>query len=172
MALIEIEKTFLLIKAPEWVNEVSGRLIIDTYFPESADHHPKLRVRQDGDKYELTKKSLIDPSDASQQYETTVELSEAEFNCLVQASSRKLVKTRYSRNIGDISEDVDVFHGPLEGLILVDLEFACQESIGRSSFPEYCLVDVTQEDFIAGGMLAGKSLQDISQDLSRLGCSI
>ena len=35
--------------------------------------------------------------------------------------------------------------------------------------PEFCLVDVTQEKFGAGGMLAGKSYEDIEQHLKRFG---
>lgn len=33
--------------------------------------------------------------------------------------------------------------------------------------PEFCLADVTQDAFIAGGMLAGKSFKDIEKDLGK-----
>ncbi len=35
--------------------------------------------------------------------------------------------------------------------------------------PDFCLVEVTQEDFVAGGMLCGKSYEDIKADLDRYG---
>ena len=35
--------------------------------------------------------------------------------------------------------------------------------------PEFCLVDVTQEDFIAGGMICGKRYDDILEDLDGFG---
>ena len=35
--------------------------------------------------------------------------------------------------------------------------------------PDFCLADVTQEVFIAGGMLCGKCYKDIEDDLARIG---
>ena len=31
--------------------------------------------------------------------------------------------------------------------------------------PDFCLVDITQETFIAGGVIAGKTLEDIQSEL-------
>ena len=33
--------------------------------------------------------------------------------------------------------------------------------------PDFCLADVTQEKFIAGGMICGKSYEDIEKELKR-----
>lgn len=35
--------------------------------------------------------------------------------------------------------------------------------------PDFCLVDVTQEEFAAGGMLSGKKYQDIQNKLDQFG---
>ena len=35
--------------------------------------------------------------------------------------------------------------------------------------PNFCLAEVTHEEFLAGGMLCGKSYADIRESLKRLG---
>ena len=55
----------------------------------------------------------------------------------------------------------------MEGLVLVDIEFETPEEKNAFMMPDFCLVDVSQEEFIAGGMLAGKKYRDIEDDLAR-----
>ena len=63
--------------------------------------------------------------------------------------------------------EIDVFQGALKGLVLVDVEFETVEEKDAFEMPEFCLVEVTQEEFIAGGMLCGKSYEDIEEGLKR-----
>lgn len=35
--------------------------------------------------------------------------------------------------------------------------------------PDFCLADITQEDFIAGGMICGKTYADIESEVQRFG---
>lgn len=42
-------------------------------------------------------------------------------------------------------------------------------SMGSFQMPDFCLCEVTQEEFIAGGMLCGKRYTDIEADLERFG---
>ena len=49
----------------------------------------------------------------------------------------------------------------------VDFEFETEEEKEKFEMPEFCLADVTQENFIAGGMLAGKKYKDIEKELER-----
>jgi CYTH domain-containing protein len=64
---------------------------------------------------------------------------------------------------------VDVFRDALDGLVLVDFEFETEAEKDEFPMPDFCLVEVTQEEFLAGGMLCGKSYDDIASDLSRFG---
>jgi CYTH domain-containing protein len=63
--------------------------------------------------------------------------------------------------------EIDVFQGNLKGLILVDVEFDNEKDREEFVMPDFCLADVTQETFLAGGMLCGKSYKDIENDLNR-----
>jgi hypothetical protein len=51
----------------------------------------------------------------------------------------------------------------------VDIEFEKEKDKDSFVAPDFCLKDVTQEKFIAGGMLAGKSYEDIEKNLKNLG---
>ena len=63
--------------------------------------------------------------------------------------------------------EIDVFQGESKGLILVDFEFDTNEEKNSFTIPDFCLTEITHEEFIAGGMICGKSYEDIEENLNR-----
>lgn len=165
---VELELTYLARSLPEALIPSEGSLLRDVYFPVNSAAHPHVRLRQKGSNYFITKKTMLESGDASQHLEQTISLSQEEFTDLVRGSDRSVDKIRFNVLIGRHAADVDVFTHGLEGLVLIDFEFDSVEEMNSFIPPDCCLVDVTQEDFIAGGLLAGKSYIDISDDLKRL----
>ncbi len=165
--MIELEKTYLAKRIPEDLKNFKFKEIIDVYIPKDSDH-PKIRLRKSGDKFELTKKEPINDKDASSQEEQTIILTEIEFNILnQQIKGKKIHKIRYFYNYnGNISE-FDIFQDKLLGLIVIDFEFKTLDEKEKFKMPDFCLVEVTQEDFIAGGRLCGKSYEDIKDNLKK-----
>lgn len=166
--MIELEKTYLAKYIPEGLKECKSREIIDIYIPVSANH-PKLRVRKNGDKFEMTKKKPIVYEDASHQEEQTIDLSEEEFSALKNSKSKKVRKVRYQYDFEGRIAEIDIFQDGLEGLAVVDFEFGAVEEKNNFQMPDFCLDEVTQENFIAGGKLCGKSYEDIEDNLGRFG---
>lgn len=166
---IELELTFLAGKIPDEIKGTSPKELLDVYIPANRDIHSKLRLRKKADKYEITKKVQINADDASVQQEFTIPLIDNEFNVLAATSDKRVQKDRYQVTIDGYPAEVDVFRGNLEGLVLIDFEFGTEDEKTAFHQPACCLADVTQEDFIAGGQLAGKTYQDISADLDRFG---
>ncbi len=164
--MIELEKTYLAKYLPNSLLRCKHKEIIDKYIPESAKH-PKLRIRKNGNKYELTKKEPVKAGDASHQKEQTIMLTKKEFNELMKLNGKKIHKTRYYYIYNGKTAEFDIFHGPLKGLVLIDFEFNTIEEKNSFKMPEFCLADVTQENFIAGGMLCGKSYKDIERLLKK-----
>ncbi|MBT7037302.1 CYTH domain-containing protein [bacterium] len=166
--MIELEKTYLAKKLPKDLENCEHREIIDVYLPKESEH-PVLRLRKNGTKYEITKKEPIKEGDASKQLEQTIVLSKEEFEGLQKVPGKRVVKERYRYPFEGVIAEFDVFKEGLEGLVVVDVEF--EKEIDKDSFqiPEFCLVDVTQEKFLAGGMLCGRNYQDIENDLIRVG---
>ena len=164
--MTELEKTYLIKKFPENLENCKFKEIIDIYLPESAEH-AKLRLRKNGDRYELTKKEPIDEADASHQKEQTIILTEIEFNALSNLKGKKIEKIRYYYDYNGKIAEIDVLHVLLKGLTLVDFEFETIEEKDSFEMPDFCLADVTQDVFVAGGVLCGKCYGDIENELKK-----
>ena len=166
--MLELERTFLAKYLPENLAACKNKEIVDLYLPKEGVH-PILRLRKNGDKFELTKKVLAAGNDASQRLESTIELTATEFATLSHLPGKTLRKRRYSYPYKNYVGDIDVFEDALKGLVVVEFEFSSLDEMRAFVPPEFCLADVTQKDFAAGGMLCGKRYRDIEQDLKRFG---
>lgn len=165
---IELEKTYLVKYLPESFHSFKSKEIIDIYIPAESDH-PKLRLRKNGEKYELTKKEPVKEGDASSQIEQTIVLNQAEFAALQQVPGKTVHKIRYYYEVNGRVGEIDVFQDELYGLVLADFEFNSVEEKDTFEMPEFCLSDVTQEKFIAGGILCGKKYEDLADNLELFG---
>jgi CYTH domain-containing protein len=166
--MIELELTYLAKTLPVNLKGCPSKKIIDLYVDNGTDHSD-LRIRQNADTYELTRKVPAEGTDSSKQLETTIVLNSKEFESFSETKSRKVEKTRYFFDHDEITAEFDVFEGDLEGLVVIDFEFDTEEEKDSFKMPEFCLADVTQEKFIAGGVLAGKSYSDIQKRLEDFG---
>ena len=165
MVEIEYELTFLAKGIPAQIANAIPKTITDYYLPENNSLHPHLRIRANGNSYEITKKQPVNGIDSSEQTEHTIVLTKGEYTALAKNRKRVVIKDRYNVQINGYMADVDVFKGKLAGLVLIDFEFKTSKQKQAFVAPDICLADVTQEDFIAGGILAGKSYKDISNKL-------
>lgn len=163
---LELELTFLAKELSKNIKTVKPTRIIDIYIPDTPKHS-HLRLRQKGDKYEMTKKMPIVEGDASEQIEQTISLTKDEFIALSSCSKKRVAKDRYNVEIEGKVAEIDVFIGDLKGLVLMDFEFNTIAEKSAFKIPSVALADVTQEDFIAGGLLAGKTYNDIASELER-----
>ncbi len=163
---LELELTFLAKELPTGIKETKPTRIVDVYIPDTPGHS-HLRLRQEGDRYEITKKTPVKAGDASSQIELTIPLTEEEFCALANCSQKRVVKDRYNIEIEGRMAEVDIFAEKLKGLVLIDFEFDTVDEKSNFKTPSIALADVTQEEFAAGGVLAGKSYDDLESELSR-----
>jgi len=166
--MIEIEKTYLVKDLPKNLKNCKFKEIIDIYIPKTSDHS-KLRIRRNGDKFEMTKKEPVSGRDSSYQKEQTIILTETEFNTFSELEGKRVRKFRYYYNYNGQIAEIDIFQDLLNGLVLVDFEFITLKEKDNFKMPDFCLADVTQKVFIAGGVICGKSYKDIENDLNRFG---
>ncbi len=167
MLMIELERTFLAKHLPSGLERCKCKEIIDIYIPTNV-HHPKLRIRKNGDKYEITKKVPAEGGDLSQMHEDTTTITKEEFDELNSSlKGKRLHKLRYYCSHKNLTAEVDVFQDALKGLIVIDFEFNSEEEKNSFLMPEFCLAEVTTEDFIAGGMLCGKKYNEIERELNK-----
>ena len=166
MHTVELERTFLAKRIPD-LTGCRKKEIIDIYIPKTAVH-PVIRIRKNGNTFEITKKEPVD-GDCSKQTEKTIPLTPEEFEALSRIDGKKLHKIRHLLDWNNRTAEVDVYQDPLAGLVLVDFEFRTEEERDRFVPPDFCLADITQEEQVAGGMLCGKSYEDIAPWLEKFG---
>ncbi len=163
----EFELTFLAKNLPSGFSfDLPSKEIIDIYIPKTSDH-ATLRIRKSGDDYEITKKEPVSGTDSSHQYENTIKLTLAEFSELNNLTGKRLRKIRYYYKENDINYQIDIFQDQLKGLVVVDIEFDSNEEKSKFIPPTWLLSDVTQDKFIAGGVLCGKSYSDLEEELTK-----
>jgi len=164
--MIELERTYLAKFIPDGIRD--EREIKDIAIPISAEH-PHLRIRKIGNKIEMTKKVQVNEDDASKHHESTIYLTEEEYEPLSKIDGKPLHKIRYLYDHKGRIAEIDVYQGPLKGLVTVDFEFDSEEEMKNFKMPDFCLVEVTHLKFAAGGRLAGKSYEEIRECLESLG---
>lgn len=164
---LEKELSFLPTRIPEEIQGLAPKRVTDIYLSSDSDLLTKLRLRQNGSRFELTKKVVTDPNDPTTQQEYTVPLTEAEFSLFRQMPGRVVEKDRFETKISGYSAEVDVFRGSLSGLVVVEFEFDGEAEMNAFVAPEICGADVSTEDFIAGAYLAGRTYSDIAPELAR-----
>ncbi|MDH4330915.1 MAG: CYTH domain-containing protein [Candidatus Moranbacteria bacterium] len=164
--MIELEKTYLAKELPKDLENCRFKEIIDIYIPKNSEH-PSLRLRKNGNKFEMTRKEPVTDGDASQQKEHTIPLTEKEFEALNKIEGKRVRKMRHFYDCDGATAEFDVFQDDLEGLVVVDFEFENTKEKDDFEMPDFCLSDVTQENFIAGGMICGKCYSDIESDLEK-----
>ena len=165
--MIELEKTYLAKSIPDDLANHKRIEIIDLYIPSTVKH-PILRLRKNGDEFEMTKKSPVNNNDASKQDENTIPLTQEEFEALSKVKGNKIHKYRYFYPYEGRVAEFDIFLDKFKGLVVVDIEFDNEEEKDDFEMPDFCLVEVTFENFIAAGMLSGKTYSDIIKYLDKL----
>ncbi|MBC8500737.1 MAG: hypothetical protein ISS25_00295 [Nanoarchaeota archaeon] len=162
----ELEKEYLAKSIPKGLKNCEHKEVIDIYIPKES-FHPVVRIRKNGDKFRVTKKVPVD--DKGHFDEQTVKLTKEEFNALKDVDGRKVHKIRYIYSYKGYTAEIDVFQEPLKGLIIVEFEFPTFKEKDSFEMPDFCLADITSEEFTAGGFICGKSLEDLKKVLDKYG---
>ncbi len=158
--MIENELTFLIKKLPEDLEKQRRSEIKQGYF---SDFPSPLRIRSENDQvFTLTKKVKIDDNDSSRYNETNLPIKKEEFLLLWEVCPKKMSKTRYFYPLGDLTAEVDVFHGKLDGFAMVEVEFPTEESRSKFTPSEWFGEDITQERWAANSVLSTLSLDELN----------
>lgn len=137
MKNMEIEKKYLVTSLPEDLESYPSRLIEQGYLNTA----PVVRVRRDNDDYYLTYKG--GGMMAREEYNLPL-TAEAYAHLITKADGNIISKTRYMLPLpGDLTIELDVFHGRFEGLLLAEVEFDSIEAAESFTPPAWFGEDVT-----------------------------
>jgi adenylate cyclase len=161
---IEKESTYLLNSIPTNLTDWKKEYTKDTYLPPDAEH-PMIRLRKRGEKLFMTKKYPKVAGDFSTMIEETINLLDYEYTFLEKSLvGNVLEKTRFSKKFDGYTIEIDEYLGQLAPLKVMDIEWDDEvKNIDLSAFD--IKKEITQQNNLAAGNLAGKSYEEIEKHL-------
>ncbi|GJM40744.1 MAG: hypothetical protein DHS20C20_10260 [Ardenticatenaceae bacterium] len=154
-AQFELERRWLLAKLPDSLQSNSNyHLVEDRYIigtplrlRRMADAAGNVVARKFTQKYQAADQTA---------YATTITnfyLDEASFALLETLPAKILVKKRYKLQDGRSQFSIDLFEGPLTGLVLAEIEQPSMESLLAIPHPPFALREITDDARFTGGEL-------------------
>lgn len=167
-ARIERERRFLLNDFPRKADIVRIRRITDRYIDGTSLRLREQREDKGSTIFKLTQKIPAPGPGAQQGFITTMYIDENEFRVLAQLPSRQLTKTRHSVP----PFGIDVFEGPLEGLVLAEIEFDSAPADDAVTIPSFIVREVSTDNRFTGGRLVRASRHEMQAWLRECGIRI
>ena len=166
-ACLELERRYLLRELPA---ELKGRecswQIVDRYL---SDTRLRLRRMTSPSKgtiiLKLTQKYREAGQEATETTITNMYLNEAEYSGLNRLPGTEIIKKRYGYRQQGHLYSIDIFEGPLQGLILAEIEAETATELAAQPFPSFALMEVTADPFFSGGALATMSEEEFREGL-------
>jgi CYTH domain-containing protein len=152
---VERERRWLCRELPRG-RAASAEAIVDLYVTGTRLRLREARPLGGGPaKRRLTRKA---DAAADTRLITSIYLDAAEFDLLKDLPGKVLRKTRHHLGSGEPSLSVDVFEGPLAGLILAEAEFDSDAAMAAFPMPDFALREVTDDPRYSGGWLVANGL--------------
>lgn len=149
---MEIERKYLLRSLPSTPEQYAHAELEQAYLCTD----PVLRVRKDGDQFYFTYKGK--GFLAREEYNLPLN-QEAYEHLKTKADGRILTKTRYRIPLANsLTAELDCFHGDLEGLSLVEVEFPDVKTSEEFIPPEWFGEEVTYKKDYSNSALSRRAL--------------
>ena len=162
--IMEIERKFLIKKEqlPTNLESYPYNTLEQAYIITN----PVLRIRKKNDSYILTYKGQGLMTREEVEFPLTQEAYE---KLLTKTDGNVITKTRYKiPDKNNLTIELDIFSGILEGLYLAEVEFLDEESALSYHIPEWFGPEVTNENTFHNSTLSTMSTPDIEQLLYSL----
>jgi CYTH domain-containing protein len=150
---LEIERKFLVAQVPGGIDAYPSREIEQGYLAVTDD--VEVRVRRYGERSFLTVKSSGNES----RVEEEIEIDARRFGALWPLTGgRRIEKRRYRIPIGDLTLELDVYHGRLNGLRTAEVEFESLDDANAFTPPGWLGREVTDDPRYKNKRLAAEGL--------------
>ena len=155
---MEIERKWLV--KPEKIPYDLGALEQMRIEQSYVSFWPTIRIRKiNGGQFVLTVKTSPENGGGLSRNEYEFPLSEAEYESLErQRKGNIIAKTRFLHRIGQLTEEIDIFSGALEGLAYLEIEFPDEQSAQSYPSPSWVEKDVTLDNRYKNSALAEKGM--------------
>jgi len=157
--MFEIERKFLVQKLPE-LKDFSFKRIAQGYIITEGEE-AELRLREENGVYLQTVKR----GRGLTRMEAEIEITGAQFELLwPHTAGKRISKTRYNIPYRRWIIELDVYHGPLAGLIIAEIEFKSEKKSAAFKKPEWFGREVTGTIQYMNQHLAVYGLPDIRNE--------
>src|SRR2546423_3677174 len=172
-ARIERERKFLLRNLPEPLTRSSEHTQIwDNYITNTRLRLRRVRWPKTKEQvWKLTQKFAPDREDFSRTVITNIYLSEYEYEVLSVFEGNEIRKNRYPFEHEGRNYGIDLFIGPLWGLILAETSFETDEEMMKFTKPSFAVEEVTNEELFTGGRLAHMAFGELKRADQKPGSS-
>lgn len=167
-ARVERERRFLLEDLPEGLTRASEhQQLWDNYITGTRLRLRQIRVPATKERiWKLTQKFAPAPPDFSRAVITNLYLSPQEYEALYVFAGNEIRKNRYPFEHEGRAYGIDLFLGPLWGLVLAETDFETDEELDQFRLPSFALADVSRDEMFTGGKLAYLTIEDIAAHLA------
>ena len=168
-ARVERERRYLLRELPPGlrVNDPHTQ-IFDNYITGTRLRLRKIRAPERREwTWKLTQKFAPAPPDFSRTVITNIYLSQVEYETLSVFEGNEVRKNRYPYEHEGRKFSVDLFLGPLHGLVLAETEFDTDEAMRDFPAPPFAAREVTNDELFTGCRLVGLTADEIRAELAR-----
>ena len=168
-ARVERERRYLLREPPPGLKLSDPHAqITDNYVTGTRLRLRKVRDPRTNEwTLKLTQKHAPEPPDFSRTLITNIYLSPYEYEVLSVFEGNELRKNRYPYEHGGRLYSVDVFLGPLRGLVLAETDFETDEEMDAFPPPAFAHADVTSDELFTGGRLVELAAEELRAELAR-----
>jgi CYTH domain-containing protein len=168
-ALVERERRYLLRGLPPGLKPPDPHAqITDNYVTGTRLRLRKVRDPRTNEwTLKLTQKHAPAPPDFSRTLITTMYLSPYEYEVLSVFEGNEVRKNRYPYEHDGRLYSVDVFLGPLRGLVLAETDFDTDEEMDAFPLPPFAHLDVTRDELFTGARLVELTAEEIRAELAR-----
>lgn len=146
--MIERERTFLVARLPAQLP--TAREICQGYL--AVEDATSVRIRRAGDERTLT----IKAGAGMERTEVELALDAEQWQALSElVGERHVEKQRYQIDVDGLTAELDIFSGELDGLCLVEVEFATREQAVSFAPPDWFGAEVTDDARYTNAWMAG-----------------
>jgi adenylate cyclase len=137
----EVERKFLVSAKPNWLGDYPATRIEQGYL--AIAERAEVRLRRAGDELTLTVKR----GHGEVREEVEISLDREDFNELWPLTDGlRLTKTRHMVPLeGELTAEVDVYAGRLEGLVTAEVEFETEAQSGSFQPPDWLGEELTED---------------------------
>jgi CYTH domain-containing protein len=155
-ARFEFERRFLVDYLPDTIARGRGWRITDRYIDNTHLRLRRMEPIGDGEAaYKLGQKHVPNPPDFARMRITNIYLQADEYHVFARLPAHELRKHRHLLEADGRTYSIDIFDGPLAGLVLAETGFTTsQDMIVRVHLPPWIAREVSDDVRFTGGTLA------------------